>query len=171
MNVAVTVLSSIASTTPCRKPQNSRLALRCQKFQNKLLKQAPSRDYQRRLDCIVRASYGPEAGSGLPPELKEALETFVTENKIVAFIKGTKQFPQCGFSNTVVQIFNQLEVPYITVNVLEDDRIRVGMKEYSQWPTFPQIYIDGEFFGGCDIALEAYQSGELQEVVERALNS
>lgn len=85
--------------------------------------------------------------------------------------QGTKMFPQCGFSNTCVQIFNQLGAPFEDVNVLEDERIRTGMKEYSQWPTFPQVYIEGEFYGGCDILLESYQSGELEEYVERVLAS
>lgn len=87
----------------------------------------------------------------LTPELKEALDKYLSENKVVLFMKGNKMFPQCGFSNTCVQILNALEIPYETVNILEDDSLRQGMKEYSAWPTFPQLYIDGEFFGGCDI--------------------
>ena len=89
----------------------------------------------------------------LSPELREALDKFVTENKIVLFMKGNKQFPQCGFSNTTVQILNTFNVPYETVDVLAEDTIRQGLKEYSSWPTFPQVYIDGEFFGGCDIMI------------------
>ena len=77
----------------------------------------------------------------------------------------------CGFSNTTVQILNSLSVPYVTVNILEDELLRSGLKEFSQWPTFPQVYIDGEFFGGCDIMIASYQSGELQETLEAALNS
>jgi len=107
----------------------------------------------------------------LSPELKEALDKFVTENKIVLFMKGTKQFPQCGFSNTTVQILNTFGVPYETVDVLSEDAIRQGLKEYSSWPTFPQVYIDGEFYGGCDIMIESYQSGELQETIEKTMNS
>lgn len=80
-------------------------------------------------------------------------------------------FPQCGFSNTVVQVLNSLNVPYETVNILEDEGLRAGLKVYSNWPTFPQLYVDGEFFGGCDITLEAYKSGELQETVEKAMCS
>lgn len=110
-------------------------------------------------------------GAGLSEELKDALDDFVSKTKVVAFIKGTKEFPQCGFSHTVVQILNIMETPFETVNILEDDMLRQGMKEYSQWPTFPQVYIDGEFYGGCDIMIEAYQSGELKETLERALNS
>eukprot|EP00854_Cymbomonas_tetramitiformis_P010788 gene10788-12762_t len=105
------------------------------------------------------------------PELKEALDKFVSDNKLVLFMKGTKDFPQCGFSNTCVQILNQFGAPYETVNVLEDEAIRQGMKEYSSWPTFPQMYIDGEFYGGCDIMIETYQSGELQEEIEKTMAS
>jgi monothiol glutaredoxin len=90
---------------------------------------------------------------------------------VVVFLKGTKDMPLCGFSNTVVQILNALDAPYVTVNILEDDLLRSGMKEYSAWPTFPQVYVGGEFFGGCDIMIASYQSGELAEVVEAALNS
>lgn len=121
---------------------------------------------------LCRASFGPAETSGyLTPELKLSVEDFLKQNKVVLFMKGNRQFPQCGFSNTCVQILNMMEVPYETVNILEDERLRQGMKEYSKWPTFPQIYIDGEFFGGCDIAIEAYQSGELKETLEKALLS
>ncbi|KAL3693719.1 hypothetical protein R1sor_007370 [Riccia sorocarpa] len=109
--------------------------------------------------------------AALTPEMKEALDAFIAANKVVLFMKGNKNFPQCGFSNTCVQILNQFNVPYETVNILEDDSLRQGVKEYSNWPTFPQLYIDGEFFGGCDIALEAFQSGELKETLDRAMLS
>ena len=79
--------------------------------------------------------------------------------------------PQCGFSNTVVQILNTLGVPYETFDVLADQEIRQGVKEFSQWPTIPQVYINGEFIGGSDIMIEMYQKGQLQEVVEVALAS
>eukprot|EP00850_Spirogloea_muscicola_P021502 SM000251S08833 [mRNA] locus=s251:138298:139488:- [translate_table: standard] len=121
--------------------------------------------------CRASAGVGPGSPGYLTPELKEALHKFVVDNKVVLFMKGNRQFPQCGFSNTCVQILNAMAVPYETVNILEDERLRQGMKEYSRWPTFPQIYIDGEFFGGCDIAIEAYQNGELKEVLEKALLS
>lgn len=110
-------------------------------------------------------------GSGLQPELKAALDHFVQENKIVLFMKGTKAAPQCGFSATVCGVLGQLGVDFVSVNILEDELLRSGLKEYSSWPTFPQLYIDGEFFGGCDITIQAYQSGELAETIERALNS
>lgn len=86
-------------------------------------------------------------------------------------MKGTKLFPQCGFSNTVVQILNSLNVPYETVNILENEQMRSAMKIYSSWPTFPQLYIDGEFFGGCDITMEAFKNGQLQETIEKAMCS
>jgi monothiol glutaredoxin len=86
-------------------------------------------------------------------------------------MKGSKLMPLCGFSNTVVQILNTLGVSYETVDVLEDYEIRQGIKEYSNWPTIPQVYINGEFIGGSDIAIELYQNGELQQMVEVALAS
>ncbi|GAA0186067.1 reductase [Lithospermum erythrorhizon] len=109
--------------------------------------------------------------SALSPELKTTLDKVVTSQKVILFMKGTKDFPQCGFSNTVVQILTTLNVPFETINILENEMLRQGLKEYSSWPTFPQLYIDGEFFGGCDIVVEAYKSGELQELVEKALCS
>jgi monothiol glutaredoxin len=104
-------------------------------------------------------------------EVKERIDKIVKDNKIVVFMKGSKLMPQCGFSNNVVQILNALGVPYETVDVLSDQDIRQGIKEYSNWPTIPQIYVNGEFLGGSDIAIELYQSGELQEMVEVALAS
>ena len=107
----------------------------------------------------------------MTPELKEKIAQLVQQNKILVFMKGTKLMPQCGFSNNVVQILNTLGVPYETLDVLSDYEIRQGIKEYSNWPTIPQVYINGEFVGGSDIMIELYQSGELQEMVEVALAS
>lgn len=107
----------------------------------------------------------------MTPELKERLDTLVKQSKIVVFMKGNKLMPQCGFSNNVVQILNTLGVPYETVDVLEDYEIRQGIKEYSNWPTIPQVYVDGQFIGGSDIMIELYQKGELQQMVEVALAS
>jgi monothiol glutaredoxin len=107
----------------------------------------------------------------MTPELKSQIEQLVKGNKILVFMKGSKLMPMCGFSNNVVQILNTLGVPYATVDILEDPEIRQGIKEYSNWPTIPQIYINGEFVGGSDIAIELYQSGELQQLVEVALAS
>jgi monothiol glutaredoxin len=107
----------------------------------------------------------------MTPETKTRIDQIVQDNKVVVFMKGSKLMPQCGFSNNVVQILNTLGVPYETVDVLADVDIRQGIKEYSNWPTIPQIYINGEFVGGSDIAIELYQSGELQQMVEVALAS
>lgn len=107
----------------------------------------------------------------MTPELKEQIDNLVKQNKIVVFMKGTKLMPQCGFSNNVVQILNTLGVPFDTVDVLENPEIRQGIKEYSNWPTIPQLYVDGQFVGGSDILIEMYQSGELQQMVEVALAS
>lgn len=91
--------------------------------------------------------------AALSPELKSGLDKVVRSNKVILFMKGSKDFPQCGFSNTVVQILKSLNVPFETIDILENEILRQGLKEYSSWPTFPQLYIDGEFFGGCDITL------------------
>ena len=107
----------------------------------------------------------------MTPEVKAKIDKLVNENKVLVFMKGSKLMPQCGFSNNVVQILNTLGVPYETVDVLADYDIRQGIKEYSNWPTIPQIYINGEFVGGSDIAIELYQNGELQQMVEVALAS
>lgn len=107
----------------------------------------------------------------MTPELKQRLDNLVKENKILVFMKGSKLMPQCGFSNNVVQILNSMGVPYETIDVLADWEIRQGIKEYSNWPTIPQVYINGQFVGGSDIMIELYQKGELQEVLEVALAS
>lgn len=107
----------------------------------------------------------------MTPELKQRIDNIVNSDKIVVFMKGTKLMPMCGFSNNVVQILNMLGVPYETFNVLDDEEVRQGIKEYSAWPTIPQVYINGEFLGGSDIMIELYQKGELQQVVEVALAS
>ena len=93
------------------------------------------------------------------------IDTEVKGNDVVLFMKGTPQFPQCGFSGQVVQILNYLGVPYKGVNVLEDPGIRDGIKAYSNWPTIPQLYVKGEFVGGCDITREMFQAGELQQLM------
>jgi monothiol glutaredoxin len=91
----------------------------------------------------------------------------VTSNPVVLFMKGTAQFPQCGFSGRAVQILNACGIENIvTVNVLEDAEVRQGIKEYSNWPTIPQLYIKGEFIGGSDIMTEMYESGELQTLLK-----
>jgi len=95
-----------------------------------------------------------------------AIEQFIANevksNDVVLFMKGTPQFPMCGFSGQVVQILDYLGVPYKGLNVLENDELRQGIKQFSNWPTIPQLYVKGEFVGGCDIVREMFQAGELQ---------
>jgi monothiol glutaredoxin len=98
----------------------------------------------------------------------ERIEKLLNDNPVVLFMKGTPQFPQCGFSGRVAQILDYLGAPVVGVNVLEDAEIRQGIKEFANWPTIPQLYIKGEFVGGADIATEMFQSGELQTVLKDA---
>lgn len=92
----------------------------------------------------------------------------IKSNDVMLFMKGTPDFPQCGFSGQVVQILNYLGVDYGSTNVLESDELRQGIKDYSNWPTIPQLYVKGEFVGGCDIIREMFQAGELQTHFEGA---
>ena len=92
----------------------------------------------------------------------------VTKNDVVLFMKGTKTMPQCGFSSRVAGVLNYMGVNFVDVNVLEDEAIRQGIKEFSDWPTIPQLYVKGEFVGGCDIVTEMTLSGELDELFERS---
>ncbi|MFN5854756.1 MAG: Grx4 family monothiol glutaredoxin [Pseudanabaenaceae cyanobacterium] len=107
----------------------------------------------------------------LSPMLQTKIESQIQNNKIMLYIKGTPQAPQCGFSAAVVQVFNALGQPYETDNILEDPELRQGMKEFSNWPTFPQVYIGGEFVGGCDIVMELHQRGELAQMVQEAVTA
>jgi monothiol glutaredoxin len=107
----------------------------------------------------------------MTPELTQRIEEIINSDPIVVFMKGSKLMPQCGFSNNVVQILNSFGVPFESVDVLSDYDIRQGIKEFSNWPTIPQVYINGEFVGGSDILIELYQTGELQEMIEVALAS
>jgi len=101
-------------------------------------------------------------------ELRARIETLLTSNKVMLFMKGTRSFPACGFSNTVVQILKKEGVAFETFNILGDGDIRQGLKTYSSWPTFPQLYVDGKFVGGCDIVTEMHQNGELGGVLGKA---
>jgi monothiol glutaredoxin len=98
----------------------------------------------------------------LDEALRTQLSDLIGKNRVVLFMKGTRNFPQCGFSATVTQILDDLIDDYHTVNVLKEPAIREGIKEFSNWPTIPQLYVEGKFVGGCDIVRELYQSGELQ---------
>lgn len=96
----------------------------------------------------------------------ERIEAEITANPVVLYMKGTPVFPQCGFSARVVQILSHVGVPFKGINVLEDPEIREGIKAYTNWPTIPQLYVNGEFVGGCDIVMEMFQSGELQSMMQ-----
>jgi monothiol glutaredoxin len=96
----------------------------------------------------------------------ERIQSAIAGNRILIFMKGNRNFPQCGFSAATVQIFEQLGAPYETIDVLSDPEVRDQVKAYSNWPTIPQVYIDGKFVGGCDIVRELCETGELQTLVK-----
>ena len=98
--------------------------------------------------------------------IEQFIDNELKSNDVVLFMKGTPQFPMCGFSGQVVQILDHLGVPYKGLNVLESEDLRQGIKSYSQWPTVPQLYVKGEFVGGCDIVREMFQAGELQAMLK-----
>ena len=98
-------------------------------------------------------------------DVRERIDALVKSSDVVLFMKGTELFPQCGFSSRAVAILNHLGADFATVDVLQDQEIRQGIKEYSDWPTIPQLYVKGEFVGGSDIMMEMYDSGELQQLV------
>jgi monothiol glutaredoxin len=101
-------------------------------------------------------------------DVQQRIDSIVKGGRVVLFMKGTAQFPQCGFSGRAIQVLKASGVKELkTVNVLEDDEIRQGIKDYADWPTIPQLYIDGEFVGGSDIMMEMYQSGELQQLINK----
>ena len=98
---------------------------------------------------------------------RERIQTEVDGSDVLLFMKGTPVFPQCGFSAAVVQVLSHLQVKFSSVNVLEDSEIRDGIKQYSDWPTIPQLYVKGEFVGGCDIIREMFETGELNQYMEQ----
>ncbi|MBA3729415.1 MAG: Grx4 family monothiol glutaredoxin [Sphingomonas sp.] len=98
--------------------------------------------------------------------VSERLDALLNANEIVLFMKGTPLFPQCGFSSRAIAILDRLEARYETVDVLADQEIRQGIKQYSDWPTIPQLYVKGEFVGGSDIMMEMFESGELKTLIE-----
>lgn len=104
-------------------------------------------------------------------EALKLIDQQVKSNDIVVFMKGTPDFPMCGFSGRVVQVFNHFKRPIVGVNVLEDESVRNAIKAYSNWPTIPQIYVKGEFIGGCDITVEMAQSGELETLLNEKLGA
>tara|TARA_B100001057_G_scaffold501123_2_gene620839 strand:+ start:1283 stop:1600 length:318 start_codon:yes stop_codon:yes gene_type:complete len=98
-------------------------------------------------------------------ETKEKIEKFINENDVCLFMKGTPDAPQCGFSMAVSNVLKHLEVKFIGVNILEDENLRQGIKDFSDWPTIPQLYVKKEFIGGCDIVKELFESGELKKIL------
>lgn len=96
----------------------------------------------------------------------DKIQKEISDNDVVLYMKGTAVFPQCGFSAAVVQVLSQLGVPFKDVNVLEDADIRQGIKDFTSWPTIPQLYVKGEFVGGCDIVREMFESGELEDLLK-----
>ena len=119
----------------------------------------------------LRYIYGKGADSAAPPNedimaIEQFIDNEVKSNDVVLFMKGTPQFPMCGFSGQVVQILDYIGVPYKGLNVLENEDLRNGIKSYSSWPTIPQLYVKGEFVGGCDIVREMFQAGELQGLMK-----
>ena len=101
-------------------------------------------------------------------DIHDTIKEQVSRNRVVLYMKGTPQFPQCGFSATVAEVLKRCGLAeYASFNVLQDEALRNGIKEYSNWPTIPQLYVDGEFVGGCDIVREMYQTGELQQLLAK----
>lgn len=100
-------------------------------------------------------------------EISEFIDNEIKNHRVVLFMKGTRIFPQCGFSGRVVSILDSLNVDYVTHDVLMSDELRQGIKEFSHWPTIPQLYVDGEFIGGCDIVCELAETGELNKILHQ----
>ena len=126
------------------------------------------------VNAAIAAMYGGTPPQESPAETRARIQSLVDGNKVLLFMKGSKSFPQCGFSDTATKILEQLcggSADFATVDVLSDPAIRQGIKEFSQWPTIPQLYVDREFIGGSDIMLEMYQSGELKELIEKVTSS
>ena len=99
-------------------------------------------------------------------DLRTRIESLIQQNRVMLFMKGTKQFPACGFSNAVVQILKKEGVEFDTFSILADPEVRQGLKEYSSWPTYPQLYVDGKLIGGADIVRDLHQKGELEGLVK-----
>jgi len=132
---------------------------------------APNNSHTAYFSTSLHRRGGGSVGDGgesvMTPELKEKIDKMVQESDVVVFMKGVPSAPQCGFSNAVAQIFRMHDVPIVGHNVLADEDVRQGIKEYSNWPTIPQVFFKGEFMGGCDIMIEMHQSGELIEELDK----
>lgn len=104
-------------------------------------------------------------------DTQQKIQEQINQNKVLIYMKGNPQFPQCGFSAAVVNVFNEMGFPFETVDVLSDPEIREGIKIFSNWPTIPQVYVNGQFIGGCDIVREMHRNGELQPLVQSAVEN
>ena len=102
-------------------------------------------------------------------EIKDKIQNLIDKNNICLFMKGTPDAPQCGFSMVVTNVLKHLKVNFLGVNVLEDEKLRQGIKDYSDWPTIPQLYVKGEFIGGCDIVKEMFEKGELKDLLVKKI--
>mmetsp|Transcript_263 Transcript_263/g.448 ORF Transcript_263/g.448 Transcript_263/m.448 type:complete len:180 (+) Transcript_263:949-1488(+) len=122
-------------------------------------------DFQPELKAgrVPRLDEGDDIGKGVQERIRKSLES----DRVVLFMKGLPSSPQCGFSLRTVQILNAMDVPYRAYNVLTSEELRQGIKEYSSWPTIPQLYVDGEFVGGCDIVTDMFMKGELEKLVKK----
>ncbi len=100
-------------------------------------------------------------------QLQKRIEDHLKSNKVILFMKGTPQMPQCGFSAKALNMLQSYSVPFATFNILNDEDIRQGLKEYSDWPTYPQLYVNSQLIGGCDIIAELHENGELKEILEK----
>ncbi|MEE3718319.1 Grx4 family monothiol glutaredoxin [Tumidithrix elongata RA019] len=105
------------------------------------------------------------------PIIQTKIEGQINNNKIMIYMKGTPSMPQCGFSAATIQVFSALGYPFETYDILQDPEIRQGIKEFSNWPTIPQVYVNGEFVGGCDIVMEMHKQGELEPLLKEAMAS
>jgi len=126
-------------------------------------------DVSSRVSTVYMSFDAFDDGIQETPEVTKArIQDLVDVNPVLLFMKGSQVFPQCGFSSTAVQILNTFGIEFHSVDILADEAIRQGVKDYSQWPTIPQLYVAGEFIGGSDIMIEMYQNGELAEMIEKA---
>ena len=107
-----------------------------------------------------------ESTDSTSSEPKERISNLIEKNPVLLFMKGTPEAPQCGFSNRVIQVLNSWDVPFESINVLSDENIRQEIKDFSNWPTIPQLYVKGEFVGGSDIMMEMFEAGELQQMLD-----
>lgn len=118
---------------------------------------------------VVDSGAGQVATGGNQGDVTERIRSDVESNEVLIYMKGTREFPQCGFSAATIEAFNALGVPYATRDVLEDPELRQGVKDFSNWPTIPQVYVGGKFIGGCDIVTDLSNRGELAGVVKENL--